>query len=172
MFGKSKPSLQVSVGTIIGEGIEIVAGKISGSGNLRIDGTYEGSIIIDGTVNVGEGGKVKGETRADGALIAGEYNGDVFIKGTIHLTRTSKFTGNVNCNTLVMDEDAIFNGHCTMRTAETPITSAAASMSDNAGDSPASNPSTTTPPRRILPEGFGNEEPDIRRDGRNDRKRN
>lgn len=117
MFSKQKTVPQLAdkaVGSIFGEGIEITAGKVTGARNVRIDGSYTGEIDIEGNLIVGESGYIQGQLVATDALVAGQVKGDLSVSGTVHLAATADFSGNINCAILIVDENAIFNGQCSM----------------------------------------------------------
>jgi len=98
--------------TIIGEGIVFENALLKGSGVIRIDGRFSGTVDIDGHVILGETGLVSGEIRADSALFAGKYQGNLFIRGTLHMTATAVLTGAIETGKLIIDEGATINGTC------------------------------------------------------------
>ena len=62
MFGSRKKNTDNPVGdieTIIGQNTTIT-GKLSGSGNMRIDGHIDGDVSATGAVVIGESGVVQG----------------------------------------------------------------------------------------------------------------
>ena len=73
MFGIMKTVSEVTskeIKTIIDKDTHIV-GNINGDGSLRVDGTVDGDITLDGCVFIGESGRVNGSITADELTISG-----------------------------------------------------------------------------------------------------
>lgn len=102
-----------NVKTVIAEGIVINSGEISGTGGVRIDGTFNGSIALDGHLIIGETGNVSGEIKANTALFAGTYSGDLSVADTVRFVPGSNVNATVEANKIIMDEGAVFKGHIT-----------------------------------------------------------
>jgi len=118
MFNKSKPEItgNYTYNTVIGEGITIESTKITGSGSIQIDGSLIGEVDINGNLIIGETGHVKGDIRIKHVIIAGKMNGNVYCREGIHLTSTADLNGNIETDTLVIDEGARFTGTSFMNT--------------------------------------------------------
>lgn len=119
MLGKKNriepaPEKERNVGAMIGEGIVIEEGVLSGLGTVRIDGHFIGRVNLKGHLMVGESGTVDGEIITQSALFAGKFNGDIKASGEVHLVSTAVVTGVIESKTIIMDENAIFNGTCKM----------------------------------------------------------
>ena len=116
MFGmkkEEKPNKSLTVDSLIGENIKII-GKIEGSGNLRIDGIIEGDVDYNGSITLGETGKVKGNIICEDIVIAGKINGNVIAKDKLTLLPTGNLTGDMEVENLVIHEKANFDGKCKM----------------------------------------------------------
>ena len=105
--------------TVIGAGIVLEAAMLKGSGIVRIDGNYTGTIDIEGHLVLGESGILDGEVRADSALFAGAYQGVLHIDDTLHITSTAVLSGRIEAGTLIVDDGAVFKGDCTVTTIGT-----------------------------------------------------
>ena len=70
--------------TVISRGVKI-EGKLSCSGNIRLDGEVQGDISSQGVVIVGENGKVNGQINADNITIGGKVTGTVKAKDKVVL---------------------------------------------------------------------------------------
>ena len=101
-----------NVDTIIGEGIIFNDASLKGSGVVRVDGNFTGSIDIEGHVILGETGFIAGDIFADSALLAGDFKGNLSIKDTLHLTSTAILNGKVETGVLIIDEGAVLDGTC------------------------------------------------------------
>jgi cytoskeletal protein CcmA (bactofilin family) len=116
MFGRKseeKPIKSLNIDSLIGEDI-IISGKIRGSGNIRIDGTIEGDIDYIGEITLGETGKVKGNIVCENLIAAGNINGNLVSKNGLTLLPTGILAGDIEVKSLVIHENAKFNGNCKM----------------------------------------------------------
>lgn len=101
------------INTIIGKGT-VITGDFTARCSVRLDGTIEGEVNVDGTLIVGAAGKINGSIEAASAIIGGEVYGDVNAPEKIEITSTAKVIGNLKTNIIVIDEKAIFQGGCDM----------------------------------------------------------
>lgn len=120
MMGKSKNSnsgtdSRVKVGTIIGKGA-VFDGNISAPETISIDGTLNGNCECKEQLILGADGQIKGDITAQNVIISGKIEGDIFVHGKLELLSTGKIAGNITARSLVIDEDACFDGRCTMTT--------------------------------------------------------
>lgn len=116
MFGRKKEeksTKSLNIDSLIGENIKFI-GKIEGSGNLRIDGIVEGDIAYNGSIVLGDTGKIKGNVDCDDITVAGEINGNVNTKDKLTLLPTSSLVGDIKVESLVIHEEAKFEGNCKM----------------------------------------------------------
>lgn len=100
---------RISAGTV-------VKGEIVSSGDIRIDGTFEGTIVSKGKVVVGEKAVVKGDITCANADFWGKMTGNFFVKDTLSLKSSSVVDGDLNVRRLQVDLEARFNGACRMIT--------------------------------------------------------
>lgn len=112
MFNKSASKTSVSV-NILGKGA-IVTGDVQIQGDFRLDGVLDGNLKVSGRLVIGPEGKITGNVQSELADISGEVKGDVKIKQTLHLLSTCRIEGDVECDKLVVDSGAQFNGNCRM----------------------------------------------------------
>lgn len=104
------------IGTLIGKGA-VFNGNLSAPETIRVDGTLNGNCDCKEQLIVGVDGQVKGDINAMNVLISGKVEGDIFANGKIELLSTGKIAGNITAKSLVIDEDACFDGRCTMTTS-------------------------------------------------------
>lgn len=115
MFSSSNKKLDAATtSTVIGEGIKIEGGIVKGRGNIRIDGEIIALVEIDGSVIVGESGRITGDVKVEHALVAGKIDGNVTCSASLHLSPTSALNGNITVGSLIIDEGARFAGSCQM----------------------------------------------------------
>jgi len=105
------------VNTIIGKDTSF-NGTIKGTGLIRIDGEAEGTIINQGDVVVGEGGRVSVEMKARNITIAGQFEGSLEAEGKLEVKRTGNATGTFKANILLIEEGAVLSGAMEMQDKE------------------------------------------------------
>lgn len=120
MFRKNTPSNQEQparierVTSVLGSGI-IWKGKLTGKGGVRIEGTFEGEIAIQGLVVIGETGKVTCENiRANTVIIAGGLHGGITAE-KLEIRKTGRVWGNVVVSAFSTEEGGFLRGQITMQ---------------------------------------------------------
>lgn len=93
-------------------------GKIGFKGTVRIDGTLKGEVESDGTLIIGQKGKVNGTISVGTLICTGCVEGECEAKSRIELKSGAVFNGNIKTPVLVVEEGVIFNGSCTMKKEE------------------------------------------------------
>ena len=96
--------------TVIGEGIYLEAGRMTGQESVRIDGVYKGAIEIDGSLVLGDSGSITGDVQASYFLVAGEMMGNVKCHTQLHFASTARVIGDVNAQSLIIDEGSQVTG--------------------------------------------------------------
>jgi cytoskeletal protein CcmA (bactofilin family) len=98
----------------VGNGTNI-DGETSFKGMMRVDGHVSGNISSDdGTLIVGDGGRVDANLNVAVAMIRGTVNGEIIATQRIQLGRTARVTGNIQTSSLSIEEGAVFEGNCRM----------------------------------------------------------
>jgi cytoskeletal protein CcmA (bactofilin family) len=88
-------------------------GDLKCQGNIRLDGTFEGTLEIDGNVLVGETGKITADINAKNISIAGAVRGNVSGK-KVQLLRTGRVWGDITATSIATEEGAFIEGKITM----------------------------------------------------------
>ncbi len=133
MMGKNKNTgadARAKVGTLIGKGA-VFDGNLSAPETVRIDGTLNGNCNCKELLIVGVDGKINGDIISQNVIISGKVDGDIEAKGKLELLSTGKLVGNITARSLVVDEDASFDGRCTMTTNNADAKSGKDSGSQN-----------------------------------------
>ncbi|MDP4114611.1 MAG: polymer-forming cytoskeletal protein [Bacteroidota bacterium] len=99
--------------SIISAGV-VIEGKLSSSGNIRIDGRIKGDVIVTGNVTVGETGEVDGQVHGDVVTLGGKVNGTVNAKERLVLEAKANLKGDILTKILVVEAGAIFEGKSNM----------------------------------------------------------
>ncbi|HHX77212.1 MAG TPA: polymer-forming cytoskeletal protein [Firmicutes bacterium] len=106
-----------SVETILGKSTKI-EGKLVSEGAVRIDGSLEGEVHIEGDLVVGEGGQVKATVSVHNLLVVGVINGDVTTSGKLEIAPTGKIEGDVQTVRLIVEAGGVIQGNCKMAVPE------------------------------------------------------
>lgn len=138
MLGKSKstaPVVQTSTRTmgtttIIGPGA-VFDGNLSTPEGIRIDGIINGNCTCGGDMIIGNDGRIEGNITAQNVNISGKVNGDITVSGKMELFSTGRVVGNITAKALVIDENAYFDGRCTMTAALEETAHPSMSLSSN-----------------------------------------
>ena len=118
MIGKNKNTgssveSRTKVGTLIGEGA-VFDGDLRAPVTIRVDGTVNGNCTCEKELIIGPSGQIRGNIAAQNVVISGEVTGDLSVHGKLELLSTGKIVGDIAAKSLVIDEDAYFDGRCTM----------------------------------------------------------
>ncbi|NDJ87204.1 MAG: polymer-forming cytoskeletal protein [Chloroflexi bacterium] len=88
-------------------------GELKSQANVRLDGTFEGDLHIEGNVLVGETGKITADINAKNVVIAGAVRGNV-SGNKVQLLRTSRVWGDISAAAITTEEGAFIDGKITM----------------------------------------------------------
>lgn len=87
-----------------------VRGRISGDGDLVIEGTVEGDIALKGALTIGDGAEVTSNVDAEEVTIAGALEGDVHARGDVRIASGGRVRGNMFGQSVALEEGAEFAG--------------------------------------------------------------
>ena len=113
-IAKPAPSLAANTSAYLDAGSRI-SGKLSFETPARIDGQVEGEINAKDSLAIGEGAVVSAQIKADSVVVAGKVSGDIVALHRIEIKASAKMTGNITAPILVINEGALFEGHCAMQ---------------------------------------------------------
>ena len=94
---------------IISKGVKM-EGKITSSGNIRVDGEIQGDIFSESNITIGEDAKINGQINATVITIGGKVSGIVRAKDKLILNSKSNLKGDIYTKNLVIEEGAKFDG--------------------------------------------------------------
>ena len=92
-----------------------INGKVNFESPARIDGEVEGEITAKESLVVGESAVITAQIKAAAVIIAGKVSGDINASRRIEIRPSAKVIGNLTTPVLVIQEGALFEGHCTMQ---------------------------------------------------------
>ena len=89
-------------------------GKLTFKDTVRIDGSFQGEIVSENTLIVGETGSIEATIRSKTVVVSGTVNGDITAAQQIVLHKSARVQGDMSAPSLVIEEGAIFNGSLSM----------------------------------------------------------
>lgn len=89
-------------------------GTLKTETDIRVDGTFTGTLTTEGKLVIGETGTVQGQLAATEAIISGTVNGLLIARSLLTLKSTARIEGEIFAEKLVVEEGAHFNGKCLM----------------------------------------------------------
>jgi cytoskeletal protein CcmA (bactofilin family) len=99
--------------TIIGPGT-ISEGSLTSKESICVEGTVRGKIICEGSVIVGEKGRVDADIAANSVILNGIVNGHIVAKTKLEITTNGKLKGDIKTGSLIIAEGVLFEGKCQM----------------------------------------------------------
>lgn len=110
---KTAEQVNAKIGSIIGADM-VVKGNIEATEAIRVEGNVTGDVSSEGTLVIASTGKVAGNIKGNNIMIAGTIEGDLVSGGRTEVASTGKIIGNIRTKSLIVDENAVFQGQCTM----------------------------------------------------------
>ena len=103
---------QVGFETVLGAH-SMLTGDFKAQANVRLDGTFEGTLDIEGNVLVGDTARVTADVHGKNVTIAGAVRGNV--SGTkVQLLRTGRVWGDISATSFTSEDGAFIDGKITM----------------------------------------------------------
>ena len=101
----------ISVNTIVGPGA-LIAGNVTVSGFLRIDGDIDGNVQTQGRVIIGEDARIRGNIKAASVSVGGIVQGDIIAPDYVVILSSGMVIGSVLTKKLRVDDNVILHGFC------------------------------------------------------------
>jgi cytoskeletal protein CcmA (bactofilin family) len=95
--------------SVLGRGAR-VRGRVSGDGDLRVEGQVEGGVTLSGELAIDETGSITGDIDAESVTIAGVLLGNVVARGAVMIRAGARVEGNMGGAEVTLDEGASFAG--------------------------------------------------------------
>jgi cytoskeletal protein CcmA (bactofilin family) len=94
---------------IIGNGIQ-VRGKLSGSGDLVVQGRMEGQVELQAHVTVEESGVVVADLETQELTVDGQVSGNTNASQRISISKSAVYVGDLRAPRVVIEDGARFRG--------------------------------------------------------------
>lgn len=92
-------------------------GELRFENSFRVEGKVEGTVHSKGNLIVGEGGEFDGEIRAGEVFVSGSVRGSIHAERKVQIAPGGRVTADLFTPGLVIENGAVFEGKCTMKTA-------------------------------------------------------
>ncbi|WP_346838861.1 polymer-forming cytoskeletal protein [Microbulbifer sp. SAOS-129_SWC] len=100
--------------SVIGKNIKF-RGELIGNESLHIEGTIEGTVIMEGhNLSVGAGGELNANIHAKNIIVEGALTGDALAEELIEIRRTAVVKGNLTAPRIQLDDGGKFRGSMDM----------------------------------------------------------
>ena len=99
--------------TFLGKGVDF-KGKAKFDGSVRIDGHFDGQIISQDTLVIGEHGVIKGEITCENLICSGKIEGNIVAAQKIQLLKPAVLIGGIRTPSFSVEEGVVFHGTCDM----------------------------------------------------------
>ena len=96
-------------------------GVLNFDGTVRIDGKFEGKVITEDTLIIGETGYLMAEITAGTVICMGRVEGTIVASKKVEIHSTSKVLGNIKSPAIDIELGGILDGNCDMTGKETKI---------------------------------------------------
>lgn len=94
----------------------VINGELSGSEDLYVDGSVQGTIDLKGyRLTVGPNGRVKANVTAKSAVVHGKLEGNINASDRVDLKHSAVVTGDISTQRISIDEGAYFKGGVDIR---------------------------------------------------------
>ncbi len=96
-------------------------GSLTFEGTVRIDGRFEGQVVTDDTLIVGETGRLVADINAGTVICKGKIEGTVVASNKIELHSTGQIMGALKSKALHIEVGGILDGQCDMSGQEKKV---------------------------------------------------
>jgi cytoskeletal protein CcmA (bactofilin family) len=105
--------------TVVGAGMS-VKGELKGEGTIVVLGSFEGDIVLDGTLHVGPEARVDANITANAIIVAGSIRGNLSANARVEILATGSLTGSVRSGSFTAADGAAVKGDLWVEPAPAP----------------------------------------------------
>jgi cytoskeletal protein CcmA (bactofilin family) len=89
----------------------VIKGELSGSEDLYVDGTVEGTIQLQGNnLVIGPNGHVHADVNAKGVVVEGKLEGNIRASDRVELRKSAVIVGDIGTQRIAIEDGAYFKG--------------------------------------------------------------
>lgn len=88
----------------------VAQGKLSGRGDLVIDGRFEGGVDIEGALTVAAQGVLLATTSVTDLIVDGHVKGNVFASDAVAVREGGRLDGDVRARRVSIDDGGVLQG--------------------------------------------------------------
>lgn len=118
--------------SVIGPGIHF-KGTFTGTGGVRIEGTFDGQLAVNGAVVIADGAKVTANIQAHAVVVGGSLQGDI-TAGKVTIQATGRVWGDLITGAFATEEGAYLRGQ--VRMEDDPLALAVPLEAEEAAEEP------------------------------------
>ena len=93
----------------------VYQGRLSFQGAVRIDGSFSGEVLSEGSLIVGKDAEIEGMLNVGDLLLSGRFTGEVQAKRRVTIYKTGILQGVVYTPAMVMEEGGLLDGQVIMQ---------------------------------------------------------
>jgi cytoskeletal protein CcmA (bactofilin family) len=91
-----------------------IVGRLTGDGDLLVEGRIEGEVSLRGNLSVTEGGVIVAPVEAGDVTVSGSVDGDVTARGAVTLRAGGTVRGAITASRIAVEDGARFTGRIEM----------------------------------------------------------
>lgn len=99
----------------------VFQGALNFTGVVRIDGKFEGEVMTNDTLIIGETGEIIAEITAGTVICKGKIKGSIQAAKRVEIHSKSQVVGNIRSPSLYVEVGALFDGNCDMASEDGKI---------------------------------------------------
>ena len=99
-------------GSVVGPGLR-VTGDVRTNESFKVLGALDGNLQVEGHVEVGPSGRVRGDVNAHSVAVDGRIDGNVVVEDKVELRLSGRIRGDIVAPRVSMVEGSFFRGRLT-----------------------------------------------------------
>ena len=107
--------------TIVGAALTL-KGELKGEGTVLVLGSFEGDIVLEGTLHVGPDARIDANIEATAIVIAGVVRGNLSANTRVEILASGSLTGSVKSGSFTAADGAVVKGELWIEPPPTPAT--------------------------------------------------
>jgi cytoskeletal protein CcmA (bactofilin family) len=94
---------------VVGKGAH-VRGRITGDGDLRVEGSISGDVALKGHLVVSDGGEITADVQATSVVVEGALEGDISATEAVSIGAGARVAGAIRGSRISVEEGASISG--------------------------------------------------------------